>query len=308
MDEKAIDLFKAYAESLLPREGGYIVTSFFHENSAYAKYEIVAYSGMKSVYQADEGLVFQTDGNKLFVIAEPADYERRELEPYMRDDRHQVPHLFSELDQVTAQNQTRILVSRQPVSTYSSFVIPRPTGLNFSMLFYRLPDVLDSIAAFMQKSLTEKANVPAGDAAEAARRIAAGLKKFTIFQELVSQGPPAPPAAAVPPAPAAKPAIVKPAAKPVVAKPAARKKPAAKKPAVKKVPKKVAKKPAKKAPAKKKAPARKKPVKKAAAKKPAPKPKAAKKPVKKAAKKPAKKPAAKKAVKKPAAKAARKRK
>lgn len=290
MDEKAIDLFKAYAESLLPREGGYIVTSFFHENSAYAKYEIVAYSGMKSVYQADEGLVFQTDGNKLFVIAEPADYDRRELEPYMRDDRHQVPHLFSELDQVTAQNQTRILVSRQPVSTYSSFVIPRPTGLNFSMLFFRLPDVLDSIAAFMQKSLAEKANVPAGDAAEAARLIAAGLKKFTIFQELVSQAPPVPPAAVVPPAPP-KPAVEK---APAPKKPAARKKPAAKKVAkklAKKAPAKKApvKKAAKKAPAKKKAPARKKPVKKAAAKKAAPKPKTAKKPVKKAAKKVARK-------------------
>lgn len=297
MDEKAIDLFKAYAESLLPREGGYIVTSFFHENSAYAKYEIVAYSGMKSVYQADEGLVFQTDGNKLFVIAEPADYERKELEPYMRDDRHQVPHLFSELDQVTAQNQTRILISRQPVSTYSSFIIPRPTGLNFSMLFFRLPDVLDSIAAFMQKSLAEKGNVPAGDAAEAAGRIAAGLKKFTIFRELVSQAPPAPPAPAAPPAAPKppKPAVQKAQAK---KKPAARKKPAPKKPAVKKAAKKAAKKApvkkaakkaAKKAPAKKKAPPRKKPVKKAAAKKTVSKPKAAKKPVRKATKKPTRK-------------------
>ena len=33
MAEKALDLFQAYQQDKLPREGGYIVSSFFDENS-----------------------------------------------------------------------------------------------------------------------------------------------------------------------------------------------------------------------------------------------------------------------------------
>jgi len=276
MDEKAIDLFKAHAEGQLPREGGCIVTSFFHENSAYAKYEIVAYGSMIGVSPSEEGLIFLADGNKLFVLSEPADYERKDLEPYARDDRHQIPHLFSEVDPLMARNLTRIMISRQPVSTYTSFVVPRPTNLNFSILFYRLPDVYDSVSAYFEKTLTERANVPAEDAAEAARRIVAGLKRFTIWQQLVAQAPPV----AAPPAPKKTEAAPKPdarrpkAAKRPARKPAA-KKPAAKKPAARKL---KAKKPAAKKPAAKKAAARKPAARKPAVKKPAARKLKAKKP------------------------------
>jgi hypothetical protein len=184
MDVKAIDLFKAYGEGQLPREGGYIVTSFFQDNSAYAKYEIVAYNGVKSLYLTEEGLTFQTDGNKLFVLAEPVNYDKKYVEPFTRDGQHQIPHRFSEVNQLTAKNMTRIMISKQPVIAYSSFTICKPTTLNFSLLFYNLTDVLDTIASYFEKTLNVEANVPAGDAAEAARHIVAGLKRFTIWQDL----------------------------------------------------------------------------------------------------------------------------
>ena len=243
--EHAIDLFKAYGEGKLPQEGGYIVTSFFQENSAYAKYEIVAYNGVKSLYLSEEGLTFQADGNKLFVLAEPATYDHKYLEPFSRDGQHQIPHRFSEVEQVTAANMTRIMLSKQPVIAYYAFTITKPTTLNFSILFYNLPDVFDSIAAYFEKTLTAEANVPAGDAAAASQRIIAGLKRFTIWQELVAKARPR-------------------AEKSGGQEAGGPKRPAAKKPTAKKAPKKAGKKPAAKKPAAKKAKA-----KKVSAKKPA---------------------------------------
>lgn len=251
MEAKAIDLFKAYGEGKLPQEGGYIVTSFFQENSAYAKYEIVAYNGVKSLYLSEEGLTFQTDGNKLFVLAEPVTYDRKYLEPFTRDGQHQIPHRFSEVEQITCKNMTRIMLSKQPVIAYSAFTITKPTTLNFSILFYNLPDVFDSIAAYFGKTLTAEANVPAGDAATATQRIIAGLKRFTIWQELAAKAVPAP-RKAVPKKAAAK----RPAARKAAAKKPATKKATARKPAPKKA--------AGKKPAAKKAKAR-----KSSAKKPA---------------------------------------
>lgn len=238
MEVKAIDLFKAYSDGKLPQEGGYIVTSFFQDNSAYSKYEIVAYNGVKSLYLSEEGLTFQTDGNKLFVLAEPVNYDRKYMEPFTRDGQHQIPHRFSEVEQITAKNMTRIMLSKQPVIAYSSFTICKPTTLNFSILFYNLPDVFASIATYFEKTLSAEANVPQVDAKAAAQRIIAGLKRFTIWQELAEK--------AVAPKPIPRKAAArKPVAKKAPVKKAAAKKPTAKKAGAKKpAVRKAAKKPA----------------------------------------------------------------
>jgi hypothetical protein len=241
VEVKAVDLFQAFSEGKLQLEGGYIVTSFFQDNSTYAKYEIVAYSNAQSLFLSDEGLIFRTDGNKLFALAEPADYEHKDLEPFSRDGQRQIPHSFSEVEQFTAGNGTRIMLSRRPVVAYASFTISRPTPLNSSIFFYNLPDALDSIAAYFEKSLSADANVPVEDAAAAAQRIIGGLKRFTLWQELAAK------AAAPEPKKAAtkKPAVKKAAPRKPAAKKAAPKKAPARKPAAKKAGKKPpAKKPA----------------------------------------------------------------
>jgi hypothetical protein len=325
VDVKSIDLFQAHSEGKVALEGGYIVSSFFQDSSSYAKFEVVAYKAVKSLSPSEEGLTFQCDANKLFVLVEPADYERRDAEPFARDSQHQVPHRFSELEQITAANMTRIMLSRQPVSVYAAFTVAKPTPLSSSLLFYNLPDVLDSIAAYFERILIARAGVPPFDAAEAARRIVAAVRRFTIWQEVVervfapqpapAEVPEAPPAAPKAPqappiaakAPAGMPTgmpIRRPAEKPAVQQPAPPKapaaapapKPAAKIPAAKKAP---AKKPAAK-PAVKKAAARKPPAKKAPARKPAARAAAARRPAarKAAAKTAAKKPAGKRAAKK----------
>ncbi len=181
MQAKALDLFQAYSQNKLPREGGYIISSFFSENSTYSKYEIVAYNGVKSLYLSEDGLTFQTDGNKLFVLVEPPNYPRKHIEPFRRDSREQIPHRFSELEILTAKNQTKIMISKDPIIAYSAFTIFKPKGIDFSFIFYNLPDVFETIKLFFSKTLNREAKVPQHDAEKAAVLIINGLKKFSIW-------------------------------------------------------------------------------------------------------------------------------
>jgi hypothetical protein len=183
MSVKALDLFQAYEQNKLPAEGGYIVSSFFQEQSAYSIYEVVAYNGVKALYLSPEGLTFQTDGNKLYVLAEPANYTKKHEEPFRRENRFQVPHRFSEMGLVTAKNQAKIMVSKDPILAYSSFTILKPRGINFAFIFYNRDDVEDSIAVFFEKTLNQEAGVPLKDAQKAAQLIVRGLQNFTIWRD-----------------------------------------------------------------------------------------------------------------------------
>ena len=54
---------------------------------------------------------------------------------------------------------------------------------NAAYIFYNLPDVLQSIDAFFQKTLNVEAGVPKADASKAAGMIVEGLTRFTIWKE-----------------------------------------------------------------------------------------------------------------------------
>ena len=181
MPVKAMDLFDAYARSSLPQEHGYLVSSFFSPSSAYSRYEVVSYNNVKSIYSAEGGLTFQTDGKKLYILIEPQNYPKKGEEPYVRSSTEQIPHRFKELEIFTAKNQTKIMVSKDPIMTYSSFTIMKPEGINFSIVFYNLPDVLDSIKFFFEQTLNKGAQVPKLDAKKGAAYIIEGLKKFSIW-------------------------------------------------------------------------------------------------------------------------------
>ena len=181
MAAKALDLFQAYTQEKLPKDGGYIVSSFFSENSSYSRYEIVAYSTVKSIYLAEDGLTFQTDGNKLFVLVEPPSYPKKYIEPVNRDASEQIPHRFSELNIFTAKNQIKVMVSLDPIMTYSAFTILKPSGINFSLIFYNLPDVLQTLEFFFNETLHKEAGVPTPDAKKASKDIIEGLGKFSIW-------------------------------------------------------------------------------------------------------------------------------
>ena len=181
MATKAMDLFKAYAQSALPDDGGYIASTFFEETSTYARYELVGYGAVKNIILTEDGLTFQADCTKIFVLCEPPSYIQKHVEPYSRDKEHQIPHRFSELEIITAKNQTKVIISREPVMSYSSFTILRPTGTDFSLIFYNLPDVRETLQKFFEKTLNQEANIPRADAKKAAAAVAKATERFHLF-------------------------------------------------------------------------------------------------------------------------------
>ncbi|HUW69869.1 MAG TPA: hypothetical protein VMX33_06515 [bacterium] len=177
MPVKAMDLFDAYTKNVLPSDLGFIVSSFFSPNSAYSRYEIVSYNNVKSIYPAENGLTFQTDGKKLHILIEPANYPQKGEEPYIRSSTEQIPHRFSELDLHLCKNQTKIYSGKQAIMSYTSFTIMKPMGVNFSFIFYNLPDVYESMALFFEKTFNKEAGVPLPDAKKVAKELGAKLKK-----------------------------------------------------------------------------------------------------------------------------------
>ncbi|HSV57178.1 MAG TPA: hypothetical protein VLH39_08760 [Magnetospirillaceae bacterium] len=171
MTVKALDLFDAFEKGLLPKEQGYIVSSFFKPNSAYSRYEIVSYKNVKSIYPSGEGLTFQTDGKKLFILSEPQNYSAKSAEPYIRSSAEQIPLRFSELDCHTAKNQTRVYYSKKAVLSYGAFTVLKPTGVNFAFCFYFLPDIFDSMQVFFEKTFNKEAGVPLADAKKVAAAV-----------------------------------------------------------------------------------------------------------------------------------------
>lgn len=170
MASKAMDLFEAYAQDKLPKDMGYIVSSFFKPDSSYSIYEVVSYSGVKAIYLTSEGLTFQTNGKKLHLLVEPPSYAHKAIEPYCRSSTEQIPKRFNEIDLVTCKNQTKIMIAKEPIQSFSAFTILKPSGINFALVFYKLPDTYETLKLFFEKTLNKEAGVPMTDAQKAAKK------------------------------------------------------------------------------------------------------------------------------------------
>ena len=181
MATKALDLFQAYAEDKLPRDGGYVVSSLLNETSTYSIFEVVSYSNVKSLFLSRDGLTFQSDGNKLYVLVEPPTFPKKFIEPFRRDANEKIPQRFSELEIYTTKDQSKIMVSKEPILTYTSFTIFKPSGIDFAFVFFRLDDVFESMKIFFQKTLNNEAQIPKTNAGAAADLVVEGIKKFSIF-------------------------------------------------------------------------------------------------------------------------------
>ena len=176
------DLFEAFAQNKLPFDQGYIVSSFFSEKTMYSIYEIVSYAGVKEIFPTADGLTFVTGGKKLYVLVEHDTYEKKFQEPVSRSEGERIPKRFSELDIITASNQTKIMVAKQPNESYGSFTILKPTSINFATVFYQTPVLYDSIANFFMESLNRFRRVPSTDAKKAGKLIADIVKKSMSFE------------------------------------------------------------------------------------------------------------------------------
>ncbi|PKL09648.1 MAG: hypothetical protein CVV51_02655 [Spirochaetae bacterium HGW-Spirochaetae-7] len=182
MPVKAMDLFDAYTKNMLPSDLGFIVSSYFSAHSAYSRYEIVSYNNVKSIYPADNGLTFQTDGKKLHILIEPSNYPKKGEEPYVRSSTEMIPQRFSELELHTCKNQTKIYWGKAALMSYTSFTIMKPMGVNFSFIFYSLPDVYDSMTLFFEKTFNKEAGVPMADAKKVAKAIGLKVKESMSWE------------------------------------------------------------------------------------------------------------------------------
>ena len=176
------NLFEAYTQGKLPFAQGYIISSFFDEKSSYSIYEVVSYAGVKEIYMAGNGLTFVTGGKKLFILIEPDTYRLKYQEPVSRAESERIPKRFSELDIEIAKNQTKIMIAKMPDETFGSFTILKPTGMNFSIVFYEHPDMYKTLGDFFAKSLNQQRKVPAADAKKAGEQIAKTVQKFMGFE------------------------------------------------------------------------------------------------------------------------------
>ncbi|HET7838208.1 MAG TPA: hypothetical protein VFL04_00510, partial [Rectinemataceae bacterium] len=139
------------------------------------------YANVKSIYPNDEGLTFQTDGKKLFILVEPPNYPNKGMEPFVRSSAEKIPLRFSELDLYTSKNQTKIYWAKEAVISYGSFTILRPAGINFSFCFYFLPDMYQSMQLFFEKTLSKEVGLPLSDSKKVAAAVAAKIKTAMVL-------------------------------------------------------------------------------------------------------------------------------
>jgi hypothetical protein len=175
MEIKALDLFHAYTQGKLKKEGGYIVACMHQEALASIKYEITGIKMIKSVSLSDEGLTIQADGEKLYIIIEPASYPAKETEPFLRSNAEFVPHRFDEVSSLILSDRTRVLISKEPVLVFGSFYIAKPLDRSFAFIFYHSDSTLSAIESFLEKTLLDESRFSSADATSVVKRIIKGL-------------------------------------------------------------------------------------------------------------------------------------
>lgn len=172
------ELFQAYKENDLPMDNGYIVSAFFDGNSNYNRYEIISYANVKDFYVNEEGLVFQADGLKLFVLIEPVTYTNKHVEPCYRDEAHRVPYRFKEMNIYTTKRQDKIMIGKEPVVTYTNFTVVNSGMDNFSYIFHKTDDLVPVIENYFKESLRQDSKVPLSDARDSTKLIVESFEKI----------------------------------------------------------------------------------------------------------------------------------
>jgi hypothetical protein len=161
------DLFTAYKEGDLPQEGGYIVSVFFDDSSNYTRFEAISYGNVKDIYLTEDGITFQADGRKLFVLYEPVSYIKKGIDPCYRDDFHRIPYRFKELERYVTKRQDRIYIAKEPVETYTAFTILNESGYNESYVVYQGENTGEMVANFVFMTLWKNMRIARPDAQNA---------------------------------------------------------------------------------------------------------------------------------------------
>jgi hypothetical protein len=97
---------------------------------------------------------------KLYVLLEPDTYQLKFQEPVSRTESGKIPKRFSELEIITATNQSKIMIAKEPNENFGSFTILKPAGVNFAVVFYKADDVYETLASFFEESLNKSGKFP----------------------------------------------------------------------------------------------------------------------------------------------------
>ncbi|MDR0448001.1 MAG: hypothetical protein LBH07_04970 [Treponema sp.] len=178
---KVMNLFDAFISDKLPKDQGYIISSFINANTGYSVYEVISYSGVKAIYPEGDGLTFQSQGKKLHVLIEPASYNYKGTEPYLREKHDQIPLRFNEVEKYVTKNQSTIYWAKKPIESLSSFTVSRPTGFNVSFVFYNKSDLYTTLAKFFEQSFTNDAGLSMADSRKGAGEITVIIKNTMNF-------------------------------------------------------------------------------------------------------------------------------
>jgi hypothetical protein len=159
-----METFIAYKENRLPDQQGYILSVFYHESSTYTRYELVSFGNVKDIFTNEDGLVFQAEGRKLYILAQPAGWPDSHVEPAYRSDAERIPYRTKELIKYTTGRRDEVFIGQEPIITYSSFTILKPVGQNVSYVFFPEENIKETILEFFRISLWKQARVPQSDA------------------------------------------------------------------------------------------------------------------------------------------------
>ncbi len=174
------ELFEAFKNHELPTNGGYIVSAYFDDTSTYTKYEVISFSNVKDIYVSEEGLVFQADGQKIFILVEPANYPNKHIEPAYRTNFQRIPYRLKELNVYTTARQDRVMVGKEPVITYTSFTVTKSVGQNYSYIFYLTKEIAEAMGEYFMKTLWKEARVPRADAQKVVPLVMDAFKKIIV--------------------------------------------------------------------------------------------------------------------------------
>ncbi|OQX29228.1 MAG: hypothetical protein B0D92_04830 [Spirochaeta sp. LUC14_002_19_P3] len=161
---KIVELFEAYKKDELPRERGFVITEHLNDSTRYARYEIISYANVKDIYPSKEGITFQSDGKKLYMLFEPLNYNAKHLEPIYRDEYHQIPLRFNELEVCSTTRQEKIMIAKLPIMTYTSFTVANPSGLNTSYIVHSDESSDRTILGFFEQSFWKTLSTSRRDA------------------------------------------------------------------------------------------------------------------------------------------------
>jgi hypothetical protein len=181
---KWIELFKGLSEGLIPfEEEGYIIVTRFDKKSPYTLMELISFKNVKNIQPTTTGVTFHSDGFKTYLIYEPNNYQYRFQEPYLREGAFQAPMRFNETIIIDLPKRDRIILSKEPYTSYGSFTVERPEEGNFVYYIYGKDPKQgeENIFNFIGQILNKDLSVPRSYLPKIFEIIKNNLSKFRHF-------------------------------------------------------------------------------------------------------------------------------